>query len=97
MYQTKKLASGKEVNIRPLTWEEYWQNSENASSKRMEAEKMDDPVGRLRLYRQVRENGLSLTVEDWEGLKATLTLPEVLELEKSINEISELPVQEGNS
>ncbi len=100
-YTEKTLHGGKVVNIRPLTWEEYWDiNLERLTlSQDISADPhvKKDEVLFLEKTRTVREKPLSYCVQDWSTLKAELSLPEVLEIEKHIDAISKAPVAEGNS
>lgn len=94
MFTSKKLQSGREVYIRPLSWNEFWEFGiqrtesihENASASEI-----------LQASRNARERALCACVQHWSNLCNELSLPEVLEIEKLIDDISKAPILEGNS
>lgn len=94
MYEHKTLTSGREVAIRPLSWDEFWE----LGRLRLEvAGRANDAAALFDASREIRERTLSACVQDWESVKCGLSLPEVLEIEQVIEEISKIPVLEGNS
>ncbi len=100
-YTEKTLHSGKVVQIRPLTWEEYW--NINLERLKMSQDISADPHEKkdevlfLEKTRTIREKPLNYCVQGWAELKLELSLSEVLELEKHIDDVSKAPVAEGNS
>ncbi len=94
-YQAKKLVSGREVHIRPLSWKEFWNFSLEGANIAENKEATSTEL--LQTHRLRREKELKACVERWPDLVDELTLPEVLEIESLIAEISKAPVREGNS
>ena len=93
-YIKKTLKSGREVDIRPLSWDEFWEFS-LARTENIDANAK--PIEIIKASRDARERLLSACVQDWANLRIVASLPEVLELEVLIDEISKAPIAEGNS
>ena len=93
-YTKKTLKSGREVDIRPLSWAEFWEFN-LARTKSIDANAK--PTEIINASRDSRERVLDACAKDWASLRADVSLPEVLELEVLIDEISKAPIAEGNS
>ena len=93
MYERKTLASGRNVEIRPLSWDEFWE----FGRLRLEASTSKEPMAVMTASREARERALSACVKGWDGMRSGISLPEVVELEQLINKLSEGPVLSGNS
>lgn len=100
-YTEHTLHSGKIVNLRPLTWEEYWslgdQRLDVINFIPADQHNIAQRKEFLQKTRELRQSPLEWCVENWEEIKATINMAEVLEIEKIINSMSELPILEGNS
>lgn len=95
MYTPVILKSGREVQIRPLGWDEFWML---AKMKVELAEKgKAESMSSMEVLQGIREKTLSSCVADWEKIRPEVSLPEALEMEKHIDRLSEAPVLEGNS
>ena len=94
MYEQKTLSSGRVVEIRPLSWNEFWEMG------RMRLEAANDnsePLYVLSASREARERPLAACVRDWDNIRGEVSLPEVLEMEQLVDKASRNPVLEGNS
>ena len=95
IYAPVMLKSGREVQIRPLGWDEFWTL---AKMKVELAEKgKAESMSSMEVLQGIREKTLSACVADWEKIRPEVSLPEALEMEKHIDRLSEAPVLEGNS
>lgn len=92
MYKPITLSSGREIDIRPLSWETYW----NIARQRMANETATINADNLDTIRREREVTLVECVRDFASL-GDLTVPEVKEMEHHINRLSEPVIAEGNS
>lgn len=104
MYQDHTLKSGRVVGMRPLTWDEYWdiQKTHLMGLKDLQekGEAVTDAEFRLELmlaHKDFREKPLALCVSDWDAIKSELLMPEVVELEKTLQQISQITILSGNS
>lgn len=104
MYQDHTLKSGRVVGMRPLTWDEYWdiQKTHLMGLKDLQekGEAVTDAEFRLELmlaHKDFREKPLALCVNDWDAIKSELLMPEVVELEKTLQQISQITILSGNS
>ena len=61
------------------------------------ASRTEEPLTILAFSRESRERTLSACVQSWEAIRREISLPEVLEIEKLIEELSQSPVLTGNS
>lgn len=92
MYTTITLSSGRTVNIRPLSWDLFWELTRNRlveAPTPLTAESVDD-------MRRHREASLAHCVQDFAEL-TELSVREVREMEMEINKLSEPEIAEGNS
>ncbi len=93
-YSKHVLKSGREVELRPLTWPEYWDVT--IAKAEISAEKDLPVVEYAKKSRTLREQSLALCVQGWPAMQNSISVAEVLEMEKIIDQISTLPVEEGN-
>ena len=104
MYQDHTLKSGRVVGLRPLLWPEYWdiQKTHLLGLKDLQerGKTITDVEYTLELtlaQKDFREKPLALCVNDWDSLNSELTMPEVVEIESTLQEISKITILSGNS
>ena len=104
MYQDHTLKSGRVVGMRPLTWDEYWdiQKAHLMGLKDLQekGEAITEEEYRLELmlaHKDFREKPLALCVKDWDAIKSELLMPDVVEMEDKLRQISQITILSGNS
>ena len=96
-YQERKLSSGRVVYIRPLTWNEFWELGERRLESKSLVEGTAGGADALRAVRLLRELPLRLCVRDFDVFAGQCSVAEIVEMERAIDALSEVPVREGNS
>lgn len=100
-YTVHTLPSGKEVHIRPMTWDEYWQRGEERLEVTSILEGINITSAERKEYlcrsRAFREKVLQECVENWEEIKGNISFADVVALERLVDQVSMGPVLEGNS
>ena len=104
MYQDHTLKSGRVVGMRPLTWNEYWEIQKThlmgLKAVQEKGEAITEADFRLELmlaHKDFREKPLALCVKDWDIIKSELLMPEVVEMEDTLRQISQITILSGNS
>lgn len=101
-YVQYTLKSGREVSVRPMTWNEFWDIGEKRLDMQETSSKATTISAQkqaLKEQREFLELPLTLCVESFveNALSSTLSRAEVRELQDIINELSEPEVTLGNS
>lgn len=102
-YAEFKCSSGKTVDLRPRSYEE-WEAQEDkrlemaAQLDEMEKDgkKSEAHLRLQRLYREVRTLRLTACVKDFAARKSGLGLGDVAEIEKELERLESFTVPEGN-
>ena len=104
MYEKKTLQSGREVELRPQKWAEYWKMQrlrlEDLSATQAAMDSLSEPERLLKIMDfnlAWRERPLAACVKDWAEIRDDLSLPEVVELEEMLKAISRVGILGGNS
>lgn len=104
MHVDHTLASGRVVGLRPITWQEYWDIQKKhlmglkaLEDKKAEISNLDHTLEFVQLQRDMREGPLSLCVNEWDSIKGILTMPEVVEVENAVRNLSRIEILSGNS
>lgn len=102
-YRKTKLASGREVGLRPRTWAE-WESAEDARLTALEDVEKLTTEGKTvqaenlvqRAYKDTRELALTTWVENFAALRDTLTMRDIAEIERRCRALEAEEVAEKN-